>query len=1244
MGDEEVTLGVDVKTTGAGALADPAIESPSAALFGHVEGGGVNYPPPPTMEEIQTGVIGEFARAGRVGYLQTTKGAAEIDSLVASRLVEQQSAHQSMIAAMQGAPVVNYPAPFQAPQYVSPYVENFQPPALYNADAALVRSGSAGSVYSSYDPRYGPAPLPPEVEPPTDLVPISSQYRRGYSGAEQAGRGYAEDVEQTAYAQDPRRALVQGDRRPAFSEDGSTYNERQRRATQPPWHEAVSPGPPLDAEYPSSDFIDVEGRAYNAGLGGRVREAGDRMRAGVSEMMRMPGMDWAIGFGAMSTAQGVTSALKPAVGGEEYIPGQVAQQSATSLFPLIGAVAGTVAGFRMGGAQGALGGQFVGQSLGQTAEDLTDAYQTGHTFAQQRAGEALGSSRGGKEAVDEFVEALRTAATPAVKQLADTMTAVGRTGPVSPGAASEFGQLQFQLGSDFDATTTGVQKMLDSSPYFARQRQAFGTAPLTGVSPGEYRGLAAAGAATGNYDAMEQALAYAEAVETRGVENPGYRVKSDFIKREEGQNVFEQIGEAFVPSRVRAYNEAKDALGTTPQFLPGTVTPATRKRHEDMEAQYETFQEDQALVATATSHLGADSARLSLRVLQGGGAAAMRGAQAGLEADARGGINAAEADIAILAGYKKDSPQFAPFYDNMIGADRQKEAAFRAAPVENSVAAVAAGLAEEQARFTNRNLRDTIAGRTAAEQFSGDIEYFHHRGREARTLPGLSPAQRDQMESEALAGAYQTQQGLYAETLGNLDNAIGTAGVQAGRARLFGSAGDVDQAQTQELDAFKAKVAELNQELAHGVLTATDRIAKERELSQVYGQSDQLAAARRDSRLATGDAFASDQLQIDSAGLGRAVRLGGSGAIDTAALDRDFAGVLAADQARVNAYAPGSVGRRDAEAKMAKDRAHFAEVEDGFSLYTPTARERTAGLQAGGRLSREESAFHRSLEAPNPYGGPMADAMTRGLGLERAYGTEISRLGTEFGKETARRAQRVAAGKWDDLAQEAYVGDQERYLSRVDNLENRRAGLEHDRTFEMFGALPERIIGTQGMSAGVQSALIAPGAVSAWFGGGGPGVGNWGGGPAAVMARLGGAAGPPQGVQAAVHPYHPDTVATGTGHGYHYEGMLPGSGGGNIGRPGTPGYSGVLEPHHMAPGAHTGSGHQYEGLLPERAAIHPPAPMAAAGGGQGTAEIVRVLKDILREMTKPRTGGTPFDQTAGIKAHLDSTYNTYTRK
>ena len=1129
-------------------------------------------------------------------------------------------------------PGVNYPPPAGNSGYMGSFAGYEAAPETaafdYGQRPTFSAAAGAGEAfdYAAYQarrntgqyvnaPNYPPPPPQPGVEMPRSAsLPPEAQYGPW--------------VNDTGRRPDPSFS-------PEVETPFTRFYDRARDAVQP---EMVRLSESLSGGF--SDMRDA--------VGARLAVSG--------ELMRSPDMGFALGFGFMSTAGGLQKALSPVVSGEAYLPGQVTEQAGTSLFPLIGAIGGTVLGSKMGSG---LAGQFVGQAAGQTVEDLVDQYATGHTFTQQRAGESLGASRGGKEAIDEFVEALRSAATPAAKELAETLSAVGKTGPVAAGAASEFGQFQFALGSDFTAATGSVQKFLDSSPFFTKQRAAFGTAPMTGLSANDYQGLAAAGAATGNYEAMENALAYAEASETRGVENPAYRKAKDFVDREDGKPWYEQVGESFQVGRRRAYWKAKDRLDTMPEFLPGTVTPATRKMHDDLEAQYETFQQDQATIAGSVSRLGADSARMNLAVLQGGGAAALEGAQAGLETDSRAGINAVESDITLNAGYRKLYPQFAPFYSNIIAQDRQKEAQLRAVPIENAVNAFQGRLREHEASFGYFESEHLLHGATAAEMAPGYGAEASYLRNLARSDNSLNPEQRDALETRATQMGYASLQSQYAENLGTLDNTIGTAGVRASRAGQFGSAGDLDNAQGQQLDAFKAKIAELNQELAHGVLTAGDRIAKERELSSTYAQSDQIAASRRDTQLATADAFAGDQLTVDTAGLSRQVQIGGSGVVDRGALDRDFAGVLSADQARINAYAPGSVDRRNAEATFATDTARFARVNDGLSDFHQGAQDVIDDMQAGGKLRRAESAFHRSLETFTPYGGPNTDRITRGLGLERSLDTEAAREKAQFGQEETERTRNIAAGRWSPVNQEHFIADQQHYLDSVDALQNRKAALEHDRQVAMFSALPEMIEGSPGR--GIGAALIAPGAVSAWFAPG-PGVGSWAGGPAAVMARLGGAGA--AAVQGGTHPYHSDMVATGTGHGSQYEGLLPGYGRGNIGTPGTPGYSGILQPHHMAPGSHTGSGYSYEGMIvpqPMAPGAHtghgssyegmmPPArsyPSGQASGGTG--DVVAVLRQILRALERP--GAAPNSQNpvmpppwSSIAGALAGAYNPYTHR
>lgn len=241
-------------------------------------------------------------------------------------------------------------------------------------------------------------------------------------------------------------------------------------------------GEPIEATYAELAYIDSDARAYDTGWCGHVQQARDTVRSEISSLKEsLSGMDgaFAIGFGAQFTVSGLTHALAPALSGEAYLPAQVSQEAATSFLPLLGAVAGTVIGAKVGGPTGDLAGQFVGQAAGAGLEDVIDQYSAGHTFAQQKAGMSLGEGRGGPEAVDEFVNALRSAATPAVKELAESITALGKSGVVSPGAASTFGALQFALGPAYVENVSGTARYLESSPALAQERVQFGQGTFT---------------------------------------------------------------------------------------------------------------------------------------------------------------------------------------------------------------------------------------------------------------------------------------------------------------------------------------------------------------------------------------------------------------------------------------------------------------------------------------------------------------------------------------------------------------------------------------------------------------------------------------------------------------------------------------------------------------------------------------------------------------------------------------------
>ena len=333
------------------------------------------------------------------------------------------------------------------------------------------------------------------------------------------------------------------------------------------------------------------------------------------------------------------------------------------MLPLLGAIGGTVIGARVGGPAGGLGGQFLGQSIATSAEDLIDTYAGGHTFAQERAGQALGSGRGGREAIDEFTDALKNALTPAAKELAETLTAIGRAGPVSAAAAGEFGQYQFAMGTAFSGNASTEAQFLSSSPFLVL-RAAFGTAPLTGLSTRDFVGNATAAALSGDYSAMRASEAFADAQMERGTEASGFQQDSDFKQRFEGESLWEKGRDyLFQPTRVRAYSLAKKRLTNEPRYTPGSdaARAALASQEAGLEDMYAAHEESEASVSYAGSLIGVGSTNLKTEMALGGDAGAIYAALPGIGANVQTGISALDSDIALNTASAAQFPKQAAF-------------------------------------------------------------------------------------------------------------------------------------------------------------------------------------------------------------------------------------------------------------------------------------------------------------------------------------------------------------------------------------------------------------------------------------------------------------------------------------------------------------------------------------------------------------------------------------------------------
>lgn len=377
--------------------------------------------------------------------------------------------------------------------------------------------------------------------------------------------------------------------------------------------------------------------------------------------------------------------------------------------------------------------------------------------------------------------------------------------------------------------------------------------------------------------------------------------------------------------------------------------------------------------------------------------------------------------------------------------------------------------AKNQGAFTRARLSgqtyDQMQG-VENESLAADTARANHLRQDAAG-PNVTYADRLRMQGEATSldtGALQQkhefESSVYTQRLGQLDNASGVAGLAVTRAGVFGSGEDVYKARGGELDTYKAKIAELTSELSKGSLTADERIAKERQLTQVQGQAVSASFARDQGRYSDASHLAETELGTATTGLSRTLRRGGNAAVSGDIL-KDSGEVIADAQAHLDFDLGHYGGNRqliaDDRGRVASAQNDRNELLDAANTYRPTGAVQR-------QIGTDRANYNIAQEAPY-LGGPGTNPFTAGAALIADYQGDMGRL-------DANRSKQKKAGLWRDE-------DETTYSEQRNSDREQIAGLEHNRIRNMFSALPEQLEG--GVSRGTYSAILPTAAMASLF-------------------------------------------------------------------------------------------------------------------------------------------------------------------
>ena len=1031
---------------------------------------------PDNAEVLKQGLFGP-SEAGGVPYPSTSRF-AELASEAASSAYVSVPPYQANNPLVSELNALHLPVPYpDAPGFAAPAS------SVYEAYADDTYSGGPGGYRSG--PGYPGGAGDGTYTYGSGRVPFGTESAgSGFGGGYNGGGGNGGYDGYGSSGQD-------GGSRPNW-DAGNAWRKQRRYEQDRQFKDDIDNSEPLEATFNEDDFLDVEGKSYDDNWKGRFQERFDKFKGSkIGEWLGSTESAWALGFGGMQSVSNLTKALDPLVSGDAYLPDQVGEQSLTSALPLVGSILGALGGAKLGPG-GGMGGQFLGQSIGAGAEDLIDKFTTGHIFAQERAGEAIGHGQGGAEVVQEVTDALKNALSPAVHELAETLTTAARSGRIGMAAPSELGQFQTEMGTSFQGNFAGEMGLLNSSPFLNPIKNTFLTNPFTKLTTTDYLGNAEAAAMQGDYAGEKASFAFAEAENERNSEDPAYQRDNDFVKRRDGESPWERGAEdLFEPTRVRAYNLAKKRLaggqidyskylgendlgqrfyGTTDpenKYLPGyegrkeTLDQAEKEIDDDRNVHIA----DEGKILFGQAQLGRDSSALTGALARGGGARAAEAYLGEMRFDTTGEIAALNEDAAknFADAQKYTNPAQRNTFLAAAAGDQAKVAEVTANLDTSAKSAFDLKFGEEQATFEVFATRDTLRGDSAAQMQGGyDRQADFLSGTAANPRNPLSPSERAGIEQSAEQMRYTAGHSVYQE-------AVGWAGVrdvqgqgQIGIAQTYGSPMDVYHADIAQVADEQSQIGIIDNRLRQNI-PMSERITLSGQRQQIQNAvSVAPEQARLEAYSAEGSILGNDQAAGRSL-LDRNAQVYGAKAYTP--------DIFAADQTNVDLY----TGAENGSPIGSQQRAQFGR--ERADAQAQMQRDRDASYQFGDQAMRvrdmqAEGQFDRDMKNPYQDGDPNNNPMTAGRALEGVYERDLT--GAEAALKNTPR---------DSPTYEKNAGIVEDYKDKIADIEERRR-------MGFAEMLPEIIAGTpgQGNLSGIlptpgQSAFYNPNAyISGTFG------------------------------------------------------------------------------------------------------------------------------------------------------------------
>jgi hypothetical protein len=777
-----------------------------------------------------------------------------------------------------------------------------------------------------------------------------------------------------------------------------------------------------------------------------------------------PGSGFAIGYGAQVAGQGA-SAYYGLQDGRYYTP--EAQQEAVNdvQYSSAGLLAGTVIGAAIAGPEGAIAGQFIGQAGGQAYSSYLNAGQEREQSTRETA-EGLATAIGAATSqVREFAETLSNAGAP-IKELQSAFAVMSAAGPGLNAGASIAGaaDLSNSLGERFLPAFTGVEGFLAGNPILAPNVVDF-NAVGGKLSSQRLGNLSVISAFGGNFKTSEDALTLEEGAAT-SVQRKNDLVTRDTFEKENYwdnwvQNDYDEFRRTLgIPvnaanSKVVAAAEANKRLG-----LPDPEADAARQRTtKERDAAFELYSAAAADQQFGSSSVSSISAQISLADV--GGATDADLAKLGTSLTGAVGIAnpAWESLSAGITTYINNNPKLDPNDRRQLEALRNQA---NTMPLQNELtsAQVQRSILERSigtnvAEFGEWQTSNTLAGATPTQMagaFDSEAAYYEDLAANAK---GLRPAERARFRQQAQQIRFQSGtdgESSFREDISVLGTERGRLAQDVGEAERSGSYADVASAERLVAGNELRQVYRDQQRIAQGVPWAEQQNLT-REIDSLTGMAAQTNYAAGIQR------YEGERSEIgydiSDAGLNRRMRLLGNTGMAPGDLDA-VRREVSLDQIELgrNTDPKRTPMLMD---RIQSDEALLGDREEAARRFRPSAGQ-------SAYLIETETEYDLARMAPYQ-GGPDSNPWQRGMALENVLQGQIA-------SRDANRRRLQSQGQWNGIDEQNYAQD-----SRADRLQE--AGLEHDRLFSMYSAVPEAVIGSPG--GGIGAAVINPAALSAYF-------------------------------------------------------------------------------------------------------------------------------------------------------------------